>query len=221
MNTNRITKHIAEGSPQSKRTIYLASRSPRRREMLAEAGIEAKLIETGVDDGVLNPGEVSMEQWTIALAYFKAKAGAIRLEADGISGLVIGADTVVEWQGELIGKPRNREEAHKIITKLADDEHQVITGVAVVDLQSGDRSFLCDRSVVKVGRLHDEAISNYVASDRWVGKAGAYNLSERLSAGWPIEYEGDPTTIMGLPMKQLVPHLHKRWGVTVLSKSPV
>ena len=218
---NRLANSSPQKESEAGRTLYLASRSPRRTQLLAEAGIEVKTIESGVDDGVLNPGDVSVEQWATALAYFKAKAGAIRLEADGITGLVLGADTIVEHRGELMGKPHNRQDAQAMMTRLADAVHDVITGVAVVDLQSGERSLLCDRATVSVGVISQQDIQKYVDSDVWVGKAGGYNLSERLEAGWPIQFDGDPTTIMGLPMNKLTPHLHSRWGITTKSKQRI
>jgi len=194
--------------------LYLASRSPRRKKLPDEAGIDVRIIETGVDDGLLDPGDVSIEQWTLALAYFKAKAGAIRLEADGNAGVVLGADTLVEYHGEIIGQPRDRSHAREILNQLENDVHHVITGVAMVDLQTGRRSFLCDTARVNVGEIDVEEIDEYLRTDQWKGKAGAYNLEDRIDAGWPIQYEGDPGTIMGLPVKRLIPHLVDRWGFT-------
>jgi len=74
------------------------------------------------------------------------------------------------------------------------------------------RWLVADRAVVRVGPISDEQIEAYVASGEWRGKAGAYNLSERIEAGWPIECLGDPTTVMGLPMRRL-PEWLKRAGV--------
>jgi septum formation protein len=66
-----------------------------------------------------------------------------------------------------------------------------------------------DRATVRLGRIAPPEIDGYVASGQWRGKAGAYNLAERLEAGWPITYEGDPGTIMGLPMRRLAPLLRR------------
>jgi len=211
--TNNQKNRLGRNLPKKANApLYLASRSPRRRKLLNEVGIDVHIIETGVDDGLLDPGDVSIEQWTLALAYFKAKAGAIRLEADGKAGVVLGADTLIEHRGEIIGQPRNRSHAREILNRLENEVHHVITGVAIVDLETGRRSFLCDTARVDVGEFDDENINEYLDTDQWKGKAGAYNLDDRIDAGWPIQYEGDPGTIMGLPVKRLIPHLADRWG---------
>lgn len=213
--TNNPKHHLSRYHPNKAHApLFLASRSPRRKQLLAEAGIDARIIETGVDDGLLDPGEVSIEQWTLALAYFKAKAGAIRLEADGNAGVVLGADTLVEYHGEIIGQPRDRSHAREILSRLENDVHHVITGVAIVDLETGRRSFLCDTARVEVGEIEDQDVNTYLETDQWKGKAGAYNLDDRIDAGWPIQYEGDPGTVIGLPIKRLIPHLADCWGFT-------
>lgn len=192
-------------------SVYLASGSPRRRTLLIEHAIEPIVVRSGVDDAALRAGEVDPEVWTVALAYLKARAGMLALRAmqpDPIHpALVLGADTVVVKEREIIGQPRCRGDAERILLKLRDGEHRVVTGVALV--MEGERHLLCDSAVVRVGHISDEAIGAYLASGDWQGKAGAYNLSERIEAGWPIEYEGDPTTVMGLPMLRLVPMLRE------------
>lgn len=215
MSTARFDNQFADATEEKKTrpVLYLASRSPRRRKLLAEAGIPAKLLETPVDDGLLQPGNVSIEEWTVALAYFKASAGVIRLQADRVTGIVLGADTLVEYEGEIIGQPRNRKHALQIIQKLSNAVHHVITGIALVDLETNERTFLCDSAKVTVGAITAAEINAYLDSGLYQGKAGAYNLSERLEAGWPIEYVGDPGTIMGLPIKRLLPHLAEHYGI--------
>ncbi len=207
MTNDRISHLLTDDETHPCPTLYLASRSPRRRELLAEAGIPVKIIDAGVDDSLLQPGNVSIEEWTVALAYFKARAGAIRLQADRKSGIVLGADTLVEYQGEIIGQPKNRQHARAIIQKLNNATHQVITGVALVDTETNQRSFICDSATVTVGEISPAALNTYLDSGLYQGKAGAYNLADRIAAGWPITYLGDPGTIMGLPLKRLIPYL--------------
>lgn len=184
----------------------LASRSPRRRELLGRAGVEHEAIETGVDDGVLERGGVSPEVWVAALAYLKAMAG---LSAASAGSLVLGADTVCEVDGRLLGQPADEAEALAMLRAMSDREHGVLTGVALVWDEGGAtrRDVFVDRARVRVGALSEASLAEYVASGLWRGKAGAYNLSERLEAGWPIEYAGDAGTIMGLPMERLAARL--------------
>lgn len=182
--------------------VLLASKSPRRRLLLQEAGIEHGVVESGVDDGQLAPGPVPAGQWVAALAYLKAAAAAAKL-GGGEPAIVLGADTVVVDDGEIIGQPRDAADAERILRRLVGGEHEVVTGVALLDPETGLRDLMVDRAQVQVGEVSDAAIADYLASGRWRGKAGAYNLSERLEAGWPIRFQGDPGTIMGLPIRRL------------------
>ena len=194
--------------------MLLASQSPRRRDLLDQYGFEHLAIDPGVDDGLLAAGEVGPEQWVASLAYFKAAAGLERMRAQGREEggpppVVIGADTICVKDGELIGQPQDAADAARIIRLFENDVHEVLTGVAIVSSVTGRRDLFVDKAVVRVGAIGAKRIEEYVQSGLWKGKAGAYNLSERLEAGWPIEYDGDPTSIMGLPMEALKNHLSR------------
>ena len=185
------------------RRLVLASRSPRRRQLLDEAGIAhtVRLAEE-IDDGDLIPGAVSPENWVAALAYLKARAVAETLD-DGIGSVVLGADTVCVQDGMIIGQPADRAAAERTIRLFSNATHDVFTGVAMVDDQQRIVDLFVDRAGVRVGTIADDQIEAYLDTEMWRGKAGAYNLFERLEAGWPIEFEGDGTTIVGLPMAAL------------------
>ncbi|USN99015.1 MAG: Maf family protein [Phycisphaeraceae bacterium] len=195
---------IEAGGPNR---LILASRSPRRRELLREAGIrhEVKLAED-VDDSDLCPGDVSAEYWVASLAYLKARAVADLLDP-GDNAVVLGADTVCVLDDEIIGQPRDRDDARRIIESFENREHGVLTGVALVDHRGVMLDLFIDRAIVRVGGIGEAEIEAYLDSENWRGKAGAYNLFERLEAGWPIEFEGDGSTIVGLPMEALGPRL--------------
>jgi septum formation protein len=199
--------------------ILLASSSPRRRLLLEQAGVAFAHAHPGIDDAPLRPGEVTPEQWVASLAFLKASAGIERLPVDNPSDrwLVLGADTLVVQGERLIGQPADAAEASEIVRALADAEHRVLTGVCVLDPRRGDRHLFVDSASVRVGPLGEREIESYVAGGAWRGKAGAYNLHERLEAGWPISYEGDPTTIVGLPMRRLTALL-SRLGVPMGSE---
>lgn len=186
--------------------LFLASTSPRRKLLLTQAGIAFDCADPAIDDGVLVPGEVTPQQWVVSLAFLKASSGIDNLPArePDEHWLVLGADTLVVQDGELIGQPRDADHAHEIIELLANDSHEVHTGVAILDPRKGDRHLFVDTATVTVGDIPGREINAYVNTDGWRGKAGAYNLHERLDAGWPISYEGDDTTIVGLPMQRLV-----------------
>jgi septum formation protein len=193
-------------APTSARLV-LASTSPRRRLLLREAGFEAQPAHPGVDDGPMRPGAVSPRQWTSALAYLKARACLESLGGARDGATILAADTVVVKDGRIIGQPRDREDARSILRTLRNGEHEVVTGVAIVTGSGSLRSMWSDAATVRVGTLCDAEIDQYLDSGQWAGKAGAYNLSERITAGWPVSYEGDPCTVMGLPMLRLTPML--------------
>ncbi|MBK7406210.1 MAG: Maf family protein [Phycisphaerales bacterium] len=194
--------------------VFLSSSSPRRRMLLEQAGVPFEWADPGVDDSRLTPGEVTPPQWVASLAFLKASAGLLCLPASepGLRWVSLGADTLVLKAGDLVGQPRSPGEAGEIIRRLRNGTHHVLTGVAIIDPRTGDRHMLVDKATVHVGDLSDEVIDRYVASGGWRGKAGGYNLHERLHEGWPIEFEGDDTTIVGLPMGRLLPML-TRLGV--------
>ncbi|HHN77617.1 MAG TPA: septum formation protein Maf [Phycisphaerales bacterium] len=189
-----------ESTPIADRRLILASRSPRRRALLSRAGIAHEVrVASGVDDSDLHPGGTPAENWVASLAYLKARAVADSLDPDE-PAVVLGADTVCVLDGAIIGQPTDREDARRIIRSFEGRRHDVLTGVALVDQRGETLDLFVDRARVRVGEIGDEAIETYLDSGDWRGKAGAYNLFERLEAGWPIEFEGDETTIVGLPM---------------------
>ncbi len=178
--------------------LVLASRSPRRRQLLDEAGVAHEARPADLDDGDLTDSGSDPTQWVAALAYLKA-----RRVADSAAGrAVLGADTVVIKDGAVIGQPRDAAHAREIILALREGEHRVATGVALLR-PGAPRLLFVDVARVRVGAVPDAEIDAYLASDAWRGKAGAYNLNERQDAGWPLTCEGDPATVMGLPMRRL------------------
>lgn len=185
--------------------VVLASSSPRRRLMFEQIGVPHAVLPASVDDGELIPGEVDPAQWVAALAYLKAASSA-KLFAEQpmlehkLNTVVIGADTVCVQEGRIIGQPSDRAHAHAMIIAMSDAEHEVLTGIAIIDPITGRRELFIDRSVVRVGSIPEQEIQAYLDSDQWVGKAGGYNITERLAAGWPITFDGDETSIVGLPM---------------------
>ena len=167
-----------------------------------------RVVRSGIDDGLLTPGAVSPIEWTMALAFLKSRAGQ---RASGDEGVFMGADTMVVLGDRLVGQPKDGPDARRMIADLSGGDHEVDTGVALVYGQgrSERRLMFADVATVRVGVFPDAAIDAYVASGEWRGKAGAYNLIERVEAGWPIEWEGDPGTVMGLPMVRLRPMLER------------
>jgi septum formation protein len=189
--------------------LWLASRSERRRRLLDAAGVPVRIRPAGVDDGRLRPGRAPAPHWVMSLAYFKARwvADALAADPDGPDGTVLGADTVCVHGGVILGQPAGDDDARGMLRALRASTHVTMTGVCFITCDDRRRWLLVDRAVVRFGALDDDEIDRYVAAGAWKGKAGGYNLQERVDAGWPIVCEGDPATVMGLPMRRLEPWL--------------
>lgn len=198
--TRRVNVKMVVGTEP----VVLASTSPRRREMLARHGVPHVAVAPGFDDGRLRRGAVTAAQWVAALAYLKASAPVPMREAARRGWRVLGADTVCVMDDRLIGQPADADEAREILRAFERCSHDVLTGAALVDADAGSRILFVDVAHVRVGEIGETGIEEYVRSGLWRGKAGAYNLSERLAAGWPIRVDGDPDTVMGLPMRRLL-----------------
>lgn len=187
--------------------------------MLEQAGIAVSVHEPDIDDGRLRHGEVPPEWWVMSLAYLKARRVAEMLRARSSHliaagrGLVLGADTVCAVGRSVLGQPRDGADARRMLRLMHGREHRTLTGVCLLPLYRPDwRLIVFDAAIVRVGELSDLTIETYIASNEWHGKAGAYNLSERIAAGWPITCIGDPTTVMGLPMRRLPQWLERAAG---------
>mgnify|MGYP003700372841 FL=1 len=193
-----------DSAPIGRPRILLASRSPRRRELLREHGFEFELASCSVDDGALRPGNAAdARAWVMSLAFLKASAAVGDPLAASGRIVVLGADTVCVKDGQIIGQPEDEAHARQIVRMLSDGEHEVLTGVALICPGTLRREIYVEQSVVRVGVIEEAWIDEYLATGQWRGKAGAYNLAERQRAGWPIECLGDPTSVMGLPMATL------------------
>lgn len=124
--------------------------------------------------------------------------------------LVLGADTACVQNGRLIGTPDSADEAKSMLERFCSGSHEVVTGVALIGLETREtgvpmfRSLFASSAIVKWGSVSKSEIARYLASNAWQGKAGAHNLRERLEAGWPIECQGDPNAVMGLPVAAVV-----------------
>ena len=192
--------------------LVLASRSPRRQMLLRQAGFEPSIAPSPINEGLLPQGQVVAADWVTSLAYIKAWS-----TMDQISGqrdvIVLGADTLCLIDGSCLGQPKTRDEAYNMIDLLQGRSHETLTGVCLLGTEQFQRCLFVDRTRVSLGCLNENAVRQYIESDDWQGKAGGYNLADRLEAGWSIEVDGDPTTVMGLPMQTLTPLLG-RIGIT-------
>jgi septum formation protein len=198
--------------------LTLASTSPRRRQLLTEWGYPHHAVKPPIDDGELVRGHVSAGAWVASLAFLKARSVWDTLDpTTGASTIVLAADTIVHKNGEILGQPRDPADARRIVSTLVRGTHRVLSGVCLI--AQGERVWFVDASIVTVGDVPADAIEAYIDTGHWRGKAGGYNLHERIKDGWPISYEGDDTSIMGLPMQRLSSELD-RLGLERIGTTP-
>lgn len=180
--------------------IILASGSPRRRELLALAGIEYKVIPSECDETL--PHNISPGEAVMLLAQRKAEDVFNKHE----DALIIGADTVVALDGKILGKPKDRENAKEMLLALSGKTHEVYTGVALIS-KSKKEIFFC-RSLVEFYPLTEKEIDNYIKTGEPMDKAGAYGIQGKgffLVKG----ISGDYNNIVGLPLSETVRRLKK------------
>lgn len=191
-----------------KRDIVLASASPRRSELMHMLGFSDVIIHPA--EGEEHPPRGATPEETVkALSRAKAEEVAALVDPDA---LVIAADTIVWLDGEILGKPHSREQAFSMLRKLSGRDHEVYTGVTVLD-KEGE---LCEaeRSVVRFRKLSDEEIRRYIATGEPMDKAGAYGAQGK-GALFVRAIEGDFFNVMGLPVCRLGQMLAKK-GVPIL-----
>ncbi len=183
--------------------FILASGSPRRNQLLAEAGYRFSVIVPEVDESVFSAEGVGACEYAMRLALAKAKSVAVKYPND----FVMGADTVVDFDGEIIGKASDAKDAERITRKLFSAAHKVITGVAIVRLSDGIEIAESDTTVVYPKKLSDEQIDEHIRGGSWRDKAGAYAIQEGGDK-FIERIDGSLTNVMGLPM-ELVRHMLK------------
>lgn len=174
----------------------LASKSPRRQELLKSLGINFQVITKEVDE--IFPGFLSKEQIPVFLAELKAKCFLKDLKKND---LLITADTIVWFNGEVLGKPANRKEAIETLQKLSGHEHQVISGVSLTSVKKQKSFFSITNVMFK--QLSLPEIEYYVYEYKPFDKAGAYGIQEWIGYIGITHIEGSFYNVMGLPVQQL------------------
>ena len=176
--------------------FILASASPRRRDLLRKAGYCFEIVPSGVDESKYNVNGICSKEHTKILALAKAKDIAAKFP----NAIVMGSDTVVDLDGEIIGKPDDVDHAEEIIRKLFSKPHKVITGLAMVSIEKTIEIVEADTTVVYPRRLTEAQIADHIINGQWQGKAGAYGIQE-TGDEFVERIDGSFTNVMGLPME--------------------
>lgn len=185
--------------------IILASKSPRRREIMNLLNVDYDIIVSDADE-ILEDG-LSMEEQSKKLAFIKAKAVFDETFGDRI---VIGADTLVYKRNKKFGKPLDCEDAEKMLKELKNSTHQVCTGIAVL-VQKGDmyhEILDCSVTSIHIKDMTDNEIQEWIATGKALDKAGSYAIQEEF-AKFIDKIDGNYSSVVGLPIDKVYDILKK------------
>ena len=189
-------------------TLVLASASPRRKELLEQAGYNLIILPADVDETL--PDGISPEDAVKYLANKKAEACAkfILKEKPELTDLpIVAADTVV-YKDEIMGKPMDRQDAKRMIQTIRGTFHHVATGVAIILPASGKKDVFCDATKVYCKDLSDDDVEAYLDTDEPYDKAGAYAI-QGIFGKYIERFEGRYDTVVGLPVGPITEDLNR------------
>lgn len=183
--------------------LVLASQSPRRRQLMTDWGLNFDVCpaDDSAETGLC--GGESPHQFVARMAFQKAADVVKRTE----QGIVIAADTVAHCRGQILGKPVDREHAFKMLRLMSGQLHQVVTGVCVWDCQTRIKLVDVGTTELSMQQLTDEKINQYLDTDKWIGKAGAFGYQDELN--WISIERGSASNVVGLPQMLLLELLLK------------
>ena len=184
--------------------LILASTSPRRAEILRTVGWPFERLAVDIDESRHLGEEAAIYVERVA----RAKAEAAALRAPGST--ILGADTVVVIENEILGKPRDDEDARRMLRLLRDRWHQVLTGVALVNGETGSSKVAHEVTEVRFAEMNEDEISWYVSTGEPKDKAGAYAIQGQ-GARFIKEIRGDYFNVVGLPVRLLYELMSDGW----------
>ncbi len=181
------------------KTLILGSGSPRRKQILDQMGIPCTVCASPVDETY--PENMDVEK----VAEYLARKKVSGLKDSGFSARgewILGADTVIVHNGRIFGKPKDRKEAYSFIEKLQGRTHKVLTGVALLNGETGEISSRTSTNLVTFKQMSIQEIEWYIASGEWKGVAGAYRIQGKGSC-FISSISGSESSVMGLPISEL------------------
>jgi len=182
--------------------LILASASPRRENLLKMIGFDFEMVDSQVDE--------QSEVYTIPEVHVLelAQKKALKVAEKINSGLIIGADTIVVLNNQILGKPKDAKQAKEILRQLSDRTHTVYTGFAIVEKPSGEMVSEFEKTLVSFRKLEDEEIVRYIQSGSPLDKAGGYGIQDQ-GALFVEKIDGCFYNVMGLPVTKLYQALGK------------
>lgn len=190
--------------------LILASKSPRRKEILENLGVKFQVITLDTDENI---SETDPESFVQMLSFRKGDAIRQKLLLDGALGedvVILSCDTVVvSPNGKILGKPQSKNEAREMLLSFSDKAHRVITGIALLSAKRSVTS--CETTLVRFDKLDESEVERYISTDDPYDKAGAYAI-QGVPSLWISGIEGDYFNVVGLPAKKVSDTLKAAFG---------
>ena len=200
------------------KSIILASKSLDRGELLRRSNIPFEILITNVNEEAFKENISIPIRLARALAQAKAETAKLKLKERNRDAIIVAADTIVDLDGEIIGKAKNSEEAFQIIKKLSGKTHNLITAIAITDTTIEKIIVEDDCTTVKFMELTDQEISGYIKTDEWKGRAGAYSLRDKASL-FIEAVNGSPSSVIGLSMQRIFQILKTEFSLNLLTET--
>lgn len=194
--------------------IILASKSVDRSEILKRAGIPFEIFITNVKEEKFKKKIPNANKLVKELAKAKALVAKTELLKNKVDGIIIAADTIILLEEEIIGKAYSEEQAFKILKKLVGKSHSLITGIAITDIQNNKIITDSDITSVEFLELSDKEIWQYIKSNEWIGRAGAYSIRDKASL-FISKIIGSSSNVIGLPMHKVFELLKTEFAINL------
>lgn len=181
--------------------IILASKSPRRKELLEQIGLAFEVIVSDADENI---EERVPEEFVMELSRIKSKAVLDSVDDIDDETIIIGADTIVVYDGKILGKPKDEKDAFEMLRMLSKNVHEVITGVTLLSKKSGnvDMDTFYEKTKVFTYEMTDNEIREYIATKEPMDKAGSYGI-QGIGGKFIKQIEGDYNNVVGLPVSRI------------------
>lgn len=194
--------------------LILASASPRRREILENAGLEFEVITQNADESSISSDGIPVSTYVQELALLKGAACARSVKCRD-EALVISADTVVCMDNEILGKPKDEANAYDMLKMLSGKTHSVYTGICVMNLKTGKSECRACETKVTFKQLCDDEIWSYIKTGEPMDKAGAYGI-QGIGGIFVSHIDGDYLNVVGLPLSLLCDVLKNEFDFSVI-----
>ena len=195
--------------------IVLASKSVDRSELFKRSKVPFEVLVTNIDEEKYKSEISDPIELIEKLAELKALNAKEKLANENEDIIIIAADTIVEFDGEIIGKAKNEQHAFQILEKLAGKAHELMTGIAITETSSSKIIIDHDRTTVSFKNLTEDEIRGYIKTGEWKGRAGAYSIRDKASL-FINSIEGSSSNVIGLPMHVVFSILKNHFNINLL-----